>query len=60
MPDIEIEQFRREAHAWLEANMEPRPPASHLGSSDSRTPEEIGASRILQRKLFDGGWAGIT
>jgi alkylation response protein AidB-like acyl-CoA dehydrogenase len=60
MPDVEIEQFRREARAWLEANMEPRPRASHLGSSDSRTPEEIAASRILQRKLFDGGWAGIT
>ena len=40
--------------------MEPRPGASRLGSSDSRTPEEIAASRILQRKLFDGGWAGIS
>jgi hypothetical protein len=60
MPDIEIEQFRSEARSWLEANMEPMPRASHLGSSDSRTPEEIAASRILQRKLFDGGWAGIS
>jgi len=60
MPDIEIEQFRMEARAWLEANMEPRLRASHPGSSDSRTPEEIAASRILQRKLFDGGWAGIS
>jgi alkylation response protein AidB-like acyl-CoA dehydrogenase len=60
MPDIEIEQLRSDARAWLEANMEPRPRASHLGSSDSRTPEEIAASRILQRKLFDGGWAGIS
>ena len=60
MPDIEIEQFRIEARAWLEANMEPRPRVSHPGSSDSRTPEEIAASRILQRKLFDGGWAGIS
>jgi alkylation response protein AidB-like acyl-CoA dehydrogenase len=60
MPGIQIEQFRSEAHAWLEANMEPRPRASRLGSSDSRTPEEIAASRILQRRLFDGGWAGIS
>jgi len=60
MPDIEIEQFRIDARAWLEANMEPRLRASHPGSSDSRTPEEIAASRILQRKLFDGGWAGIS
>ncbi len=55
MPDIEIEQFRSEAGAWLEANMEPRRGVSRLGSSDSRTPDEIAASRILQRKLFDGG-----
>ncbi len=60
MSDIEIEQFRSEARSWLEANMEPIPRASRLGSSDSRTPEEIAASRILQRKLFDGGWAGIS
>ena len=58
--EIELEQFRTQAHTWLEANMEPRPGASRLGSSDSRTPEEIAASRILQRKLFDGGWAGIS
>ena len=55
MPDIDIEQFRRDARSWLRANMEPRPRASDPGSSDSRTPEEIAASRILQRKLFDGG-----
>jgi alkylation response protein AidB-like acyl-CoA dehydrogenase len=60
MPGTDIEQFRSEARAWLEANMEPRPPVSRLGSSDSRTPEEIASSRILQRKLFDGGWAGIS
>ncbi len=60
IPGPEIEQFRAEARAWLGANMEPRPRASRLGSSDSRTPEEIAASRIRQRKLFDGGWAGIS
>ena len=60
VPDIEIEQFRSEARAWLEAHMEPAPRESRLGSSESRTPEEIAASRTLQRKLFDGGWAGIS
>jgi len=60
MPDFEIEQFRGEARSWLEANMEPRPQVSRLGGSDSRTPEQIAASRILQRKLFDAGWAGIS
>jgi alkylation response protein AidB-like acyl-CoA dehydrogenase len=60
MPNTEVEQFRSDASSWLEANMEPKPRASHLGSSDSRTPEEIAASRVLQRRLFDGGWTGIT
>jgi alkylation response protein AidB-like acyl-CoA dehydrogenase len=60
MAEIEIDEFRAEARSWLEANMEPRPRASRLVGSDSRTPEEIAASRILQRRLFDGGWAGIS
>ena len=60
MPDNDIEQFRSEARAWLAANMEARPRSSRQGSSDSRTPEGIATSRILQRRLFDGGWAGIS
>jgi len=56
----DLEQFRKDASTWLEANMEPRPRGSRLRGSDSRTPEEIAASRILQRKLFDGRWAGIS
>ena len=56
MPDIEIEQFRSEARAWLEANMEPRPPVSRLGSSDSRTPEEIAVqphppAEVVRRRM---------
>jgi alkylation response protein AidB-like acyl-CoA dehydrogenase len=58
MPDIE--QFRSQARAWLETNMEPKPRGSRLGTADSKAPEEIAASRILQRKLFDAGWAGIS
>ena len=60
LPDISIEQFRSEAQAWLKANMEPNPPESRIVGSDGRTPEQIAASRILQRKLFDGGWVGIS
>jgi alkylation response protein AidB-like acyl-CoA dehydrogenase len=58
--DTELEEFRTEAGAWLGTNMQPRPRGSRLGGSDSRTPGEIAASRVLQRKLFDGGWAGIS
>ena len=60
MPDTPVEKFRSEAHAWLKANMEPRPRGSRPGGADSRTPDEISASRVLQRKLFEGGWAGIS
>jgi alkylation response protein AidB-like acyl-CoA dehydrogenase len=56
----DIEQFRREARSWLATNMEARPKATRLGGSHSRTSDEIAASRILQRRLFDGGWAGIS
>jgi alkylation response protein AidB-like acyl-CoA dehydrogenase len=31
-----------------------------VGGSDSKTPEEIAASRALQRQLYDGGYAGIS
>jgi len=60
MADTDMEDFRAEARSWLEANMEAKPRLSRLGSSDSRTHEEIAASRDLQRKLFNGGWAGIS
>src|SRR5256885_15964540 len=58
---VDIDQFRREARAWIEANLEPRRPAKGgRGASDAKTPEEIARSRILQRRLFDGGYAGIS
>ena len=60
MPDDRDRAVPQRGPPWLEANMEPRPRVSRLGGSDSRTPEEIAASRILQRRLFDGGWAGIS
>lgn len=53
------EAFRREVRTWLERNLPPgwgtpsyRPP---------RTPEEqVAFAREWQRKLFEGGWAGLT
>lgn len=49
-----VEEFRLRARAWLADNM---PPASTQGydRSDGRRDHE----RALQRKLFDGGFAGI-
>jgi alkylation response protein AidB-like acyl-CoA dehydrogenase len=60
---ISVEDFRREARAWIEANLEPRPARAKGGRrlmGEAQTPEEIAKARVLQRKLFDGGYAGIS
>ncbi len=58
---VDIDQFRREAHAWIEANLEPRTSSSTgRGMSEAKTPEHIAEARRLQRKLFDAGYAGIS
>ena len=59
---VDLETFRREARAWMEANLERKPRgAKRRGASiENKTPEDIAASRVLQRRLFDAGWAGIS
>ncbi len=49
----ELIDFRRRARAWLADNVpkEPRPPSS---------PETAAFDRAWQRRLFEGGWAGIN
>ncbi|MCX8071444.1 MAG: acyl-CoA dehydrogenase [Candidatus Binatia bacterium] len=53
------EVFRREVRAWLERNLPPG-----WGTADYRPPrtaeEQVAFARSWQRKLYDGGWAGIT
>jgi len=56
---MDIDQFRREARAWIEANLEPRHPDAKPGR-DAKTHEEIAEARVLQRQLVDGGYAGIS
>ena len=52
------ERFRGEVHDWLVANL----PAG-WGTAAYRKPEEAGDkvafARAWQRKLYDGGWAGL-
>jgi alkylation response protein AidB-like acyl-CoA dehydrogenase len=55
----DIDQFRREARAWIEANLEKRTP-DMKGPREVKTIEEIAESRKLQKKLYDAGWAGIS
>ena len=62
VPDINT--YRTEARRWLAENMERRPPG-HASSADGLATEEfltekVAKARALQRKLFDGGYAGIT
>lgn len=59
---IDVETFRAEARAWIEANLEARPAnarPARMGRA-ATTPEHIAAARALQRKLYDGGFAGIS
>ena len=53
---IDVEQFRTEARAWIEANLEPRP----TDGSEPAGRQDIAVARRLQRKLYDGGYAGLT
>lgn len=54
------EGFRAEARKWIEENLERRSPSEMQGGSEGKRPEEIAASRLLQRKIFDAGFAGIS
>jgi len=58
---ISVDAFRAEARAWIEANLEPAPPVAGRGArTENVSPEEIAAARVLQRRLFDAGFAGIS
>ena len=55
---ISVEEFRHEARAWMEANLERR--THGAGHTSPDTVEALVAQRALQRRLFDGGFAGIS
>src|SRR5260370_29898187 len=58
---IDLDEFRKEARAWLAANLKRRRYSGpQAARTETKTPEEIAASRVLQRKLFDAGYAGIS
>lgn len=59
---IDIEEFRLEARAWIQANLEPRPEVVNVGrlEGETTTHEEFDKARVLQRKLFEGGFAGLS
>jgi alkylation response protein AidB-like acyl-CoA dehydrogenase len=59
---MDIDQFRQEARAWITANLEPRPPREEgrRALRGGLTPDEVAENRVLQRRLFDAGYAGIS
>lgn len=59
---IDVDTFRAEARAWIHDNLERRPETARSRRAErvATTPERIAASRTLQRKLFDAGYAGIS
>lgn len=62
---VDLDAYRREAQAWIAANLAPReagqdPVAANLRGSREYTREQIAAERPKQRALFDAGYAGIT
>jgi alkylation response protein AidB-like acyl-CoA dehydrogenase len=55
-----VEAFRMRAREWLAANMPPLPKgATGFDASAMEDPVKIAHARDLQRKLYDGGFAGI-
>lgn len=59
---LDVETFRLEARAWIKANLEPRTGGVETGrvKREATTPEHIARARVLQRTLYDGGYAGIS
>ena len=58
---IDLDEFRKEVRAWLAANLKRRRYSGpHAARTEAKTPEEIAESRVLQRTLFDAGYAGIS
>ncbi len=55
-----LEEYRRDARAWLAENMPRREGPEPDHGIDYYTPEVMAANRALQRRLFEGGYAGIT
>lgn len=57
-----IDDYRLRARQWIEANLQPRSAPKLPGHLpfEEYTPEHMAAHRAIQRRLFEGGFAGIT
>ncbi len=55
-----IEEYRVTARGWLAENLEWREAPAQVYGVDHYTPDVMAANRTLQRRLFEGGYAGIS
>jgi alkylation response protein AidB-like acyl-CoA dehydrogenase len=56
---VDLDHFRQQAREWIRANLEPRRPREER-ERDEHTDADIAAARALQKRLFDGGYAGLS
>ena len=59
-PPPDLESYRIQARAWLSGNLELRDRAAEELEIDHFTPDVMTSNRALQRRLFEGGYAGIS
>ncbi len=57
---VSVDHFREQAREWIRANLEPRRRKTDGDADRDRTDDDIAAARALQRRLFDGGYAGLS
>jgi alkylation response protein AidB-like acyl-CoA dehydrogenase len=56
-----MHEYRLQARAWLAANMSPVPRDGDGNAiADGPTADRFARARVMQARLFDGGYAGIT
>jgi len=64
MSDVTLDEYRAQARAWLEANLERRAQGESGGMNPwdggDDSVEYFAAQRALQRKVYEAGYAGIT
>ena len=59
----ELDAYRAQARAWLETNLDRRPPGvadRTVAATPDTTPEQLASQRALQRRLYEAGYSGIT
>jgi alkylation response protein AidB-like acyl-CoA dehydrogenase len=53
-----LAEYRAQAQAWIAANLERK--AEDAPAGETKEPGEIAAHRVLQRKVYEAGYAGIA